>query len=313
MWLPRSASAVDPDRMVWQYLRDFWGTGKGFPGGSVSAFAQTSDGYLWIGTDSGLIRFDGLSFRRFERANPTSLEIGPIRTLLVDTQGNLWILLQNTKLFRYKDGTFDLIRGEAENGITAMGQGPAGTVLLSSHALGALTFDGKRFLPGSSPPAPRNAEILPNGAIADERSARFSWSTGVMPDRLATPSSTVTSIAATEDSNIWLGTQDRGLFYIPKTRTVAEVSGLADVSCLLPVKGSELWVGTSKGVWRWNGISLSRDGVPPSLLHVAVLSMIRDRDSNLWVGTTQGLLRFNTNGVSSLMRGVSSLDAGVKR
>lgn len=308
--LPVSSLAVDPDRKVSQYLRESWGTGEGFPGGAVSSIAQTSDGYLWIGTDSGLIRFDGLNFRRFERATTSSFAIGPIRTLLADAQGDLWILLQNTKVFRYHEGSFDLIRGEAENGITAIGGGPAGAVLLSSHALGSLKYDGKRFLRLLSPPA-TNAAILDKST--DQRSSRFSWSTGVMPDRLAEPTSTVTSITATADGKVWLGTQDRGLFYLPDGGAVTTVDGLGDtkVSCLLPVESSELWVGTSKGVWHWDGTSLSRNGVPSSLLHAAVVSMIRDRDSNIWVGTTRGVVRFNARGVSSLIGSASTGDAAV--
>jgi len=168
-----SAFAIDPNRMVSQYLHDSWGTEKGFPGGSVSAIVQTPDGYLWVGTDKGLARFDGLTFRQFEQATPGSFVIGPVRTLLADEQENLWILLQNTKLFRYHDGTFELSRGEAENGITAMGRGTAGAILLSSLAMGTLTYNGKRFLV-SSAPAFADSAIPANGETFDQRSARLS-------------------------------------------------------------------------------------------------------------------------------------------
>ena len=142
-----SATAVDPNRAIWQYIHDSWGIEKGFPGGSISAIAQTTDGYLWIGTDKGLIRFDGVNFQRFEKANPGSFPIGPIQALFADRQGNLWILMRNTKLLRYRDGAFMLFRGEAENGITAMGPGTTGAVILSSLAMGTLTYEGGRFLP----------------------------------------------------------------------------------------------------------------------------------------------------------------------
>jgi ligand-binding sensor domain-containing protein/signal transduction histidine kinase len=308
-----SASAIDPNRMVSQYMHDSWGTEKGFPGGSVSAIAQTTDGYLWVGTDKGLIRFDGLNFRRFEQSNPNSFVIGPIRALLADAQENLWILLQNTKLFRYHDGTLDLSRGEAENGVTAMGQGTAGAIVLSSLAMGTLTHNGNRFLTVLPAPAPADSAAPPHGETPDERSARLSWSTGVMPDRLAAPTSAVISIAATTDGKIWLGTEDRGLFYLREGRVYAAANGLPGmkVNCLLPADNSELWVGTNQGVWHWNGTELTRAGVPSALLHVEVLSMIRDRDSNSWVGTTRGLLRFNANGVSSLATGTSEAPVAV--
>ncbi|MGB6676419.1 MAG: two-component regulator propeller domain-containing protein, partial [Terriglobales bacterium] len=108
-----SARAIDPNRAISQYMQDRWGSEKGFTGGSVSAIAQTADGYLWIGTEKGLIRFDGLSFRTFQQASPTSFQIGPVRGLLTDGQGNLWILLQSTKILRYHDGEFELGRDEA--------------------------------------------------------------------------------------------------------------------------------------------------------------------------------------------------------
>jgi len=92
--LTGSAFATDPNRMVSQYVHTTWGAEKGFPGGSISSIAQTGDGYLWIGTDRGLIRFDGLGFRKFEIAKPNSLPIGPVKSLLADDQGNLWVLLQ---------------------------------------------------------------------------------------------------------------------------------------------------------------------------------------------------------------------------
>jgi signal transduction histidine kinase/ligand-binding sensor domain-containing protein len=290
--------------MVSQYMHDAWGTEKGFPGGSISTIAQTSDGYLWIGTDKGLVRFDGSNFRQFDQAIPSSFRIGPVQKLLADAQGNLWILLQSTKLLRYHDGTFELSRGEAENGITAIGQGTASAVLLSSLAMGTLTYSGNRFLTVSSAPVVADSASLAYGQTPDQRSARLSWTAGVMPDRLAAPTSAVISLAQTTDGKVWLGTEDRGLFYLQKGRVSAAANGLLGmkVNSLLPLENSELWIGTSKGVLHWNGVELTGAGVPSSLLHVEVLSMVRDRDSNIWVGTTRGLLRFNANGISSPAR-----------
>lgn len=308
-----SVFAVDANRSMSQYIRNSWGTERGFPGGSVSSIAQTPDGYLWIGTDKGLVRFDGLNFRQFEKATPTSFTIGPVQTLLKDAQGNLWILLQSTKLLRYRDGKFDLSRGEAENGITAIGQGTAGALLLSSLALGTLTYNGDRFLTVSSAALFADTAGPARGETLDDRSSRLSWTAGVMPDRLAGPTSSAISIATTTDGKIWLGTQDRGLFYLQEGRISAAENGVLNskINCLLPLENRELWIGTSKGVWRWNGTELTRAGVPSSLLHVEALAMIRDRDSNIWVGTTRGLLRFDVNGVSSLAREVPATSGPV--
>jgi ligand-binding sensor domain-containing protein len=57
-----------------QYRRDHWGVERGFPRAPVYAISQTADGYLWIGTGAGLIRFDGISFHMV-RDDPESLRL----------------------------------------------------------------------------------------------------------------------------------------------------------------------------------------------------------------------------------------------
>ncbi len=293
-----SASAVDPTRTVSQYLHDSWGTERGWPGGSITAIAQTSDGYLWIGTDKGLVRFDGLNFHQFELAHPDPIWIGPVRTLVVDASDHLWILLQNTLVFRYQNGNFELIRGETENGTTAIARGTSGAVLLSSLAEGTLIYSDNRFRSLSSAALLTDAARVANSEAPDQRATPFSWF-----DRLAAPTSVVISMVQTDDGKIWLGTERRGLFYLQEGRVSSASNGRADtkINCFLPLQNSELWVGTAKGVLRWSGTKLTSAGVPSSLLNLDVLSILRDRDSNIWVGTSRGLFRYNANGVSLLI------------
>jgi PAS domain S-box-containing protein len=292
-----SARALDPTRVVSQYLHDSWGTERGWPGGSIMAIAQTSDGYLWIGTDKGLVRFDGLNFQPFQFSRPDPIWIGPVRTLVVDASDNLWILLQNTVVFRYQYGNFELIRGETENGTTAMARGTSGAVLLSSSAEGTLTYSDHRFRSLSSASLLTDAAKAANSEASDQRATPFSWF-----DRLGAPTSFVISMAQTDDGRIWLGTESRGLFYLQEDRVSSVSNGRDDtkINCLLPLQNSELWVGTAKGVRRWSGTKLTLAGVPSSLLNLDVLSILRDRDSNIWIGTSRGLFRYNANGASLL-------------
>ena len=289
-----SAFAIDPHRTLSQYIHNSWGTEKGFPGGSVTSIAQTPDGYLWIGTDRGIIRFDGINFQTFEAGSAAST-IGPVRKLLVDGNGTLWILLQNTKLLRYRDGTFNLVQGEAENGITALGQGAENAVLLSSLAMGVLAYKDGSFVHASG-------KALAQRQNAYQTAADFSWSTSIAPHRVIEPTAAGISLAATTDGKIWLGTQDRGLLFLDggEVHTVALELANLRVNCFLPLENHELWIGTNQGALLWNGAKLTREGIPSSLRNVEVLSMVRDRDSNIWVGTTRTLIRVNESGVSSL-------------
>jgi ligand-binding sensor domain-containing protein/signal transduction histidine kinase len=289
--------AVDPNRTISQYRRESWGIERGFVGGAVSSIAQTADGYLWIGTTKGLIRFDGMGFRIYQQS-PMSIPIGPVQSLVADSQSNLWILLENTKILRYHEGKFDPGRNEAEVGITSLGRARDGSALFSSLTLGPLSYGAGSFKVLTTPEA-SSGPASPS-VTNDELSSRLSWATGVATHRLAKPSTAVVAVAETTDGLVWLGTSDRGLFYLKGGRVYHVPQGVDDgrINCLLPMENGELWVGTDKGVLRWAGSTLTREGLPSEIRNTQILSAIRDRDGNIWMGTGHGLLRFNSHGVS---------------
>ena len=102
--LVTDAPALDPNRLASQYVREQWTTQAGFPGGAVNGIAQTADGYLWIGTDRGLIRFDGFNFRPVSFTSITPAPNVSILQLLTDARGTLWIRPEGNHLIRQKDG-----------------------------------------------------------------------------------------------------------------------------------------------------------------------------------------------------------------
>ncbi|MBC8166047.1 MAG: hypothetical protein H7Y20_09255, partial [Bryobacteraceae bacterium] len=267
------AYAIDPNRAMSQYIRDRWASEQGFPRGAVYAITQTADGYLWIGTESGLLRFDGWNFQSV-KDNSTSFTIERVLGLTPDHDGNLWVRLQGPSMLRYRNGKFEnAVKAWQFGNVTAMSSLHAGG-LLASAAEGAITYrEGK-------------LEII---ASVD-----------------ALPRSPVISIAQTAEGDLWMGTRDAGLFRMQhgmqNGRASAITKGLPDpkINCLMVGRDRDLWIGTDSGIARWNGTELTADGVPASLRNVQVLAMARDRDGNTWVGTdSRGLLRLNADGVSS--------------
>ena len=89
-----------------EYLTDVWTADDGLPDSSVTAVAQTPDGYLWIGTYNGLARFDGMRFVTFDPANTPALAHARVRTLSVDDQGTLWINTFDGSMTSLRQGTF---------------------------------------------------------------------------------------------------------------------------------------------------------------------------------------------------------------
>src|SRR5580692_4395344 len=105
--LANAAFGLDPARKISQYVHDRWGEDKGFIGGRIYAICQSADGYLWIGTERGLVRFDGFNFTLIQRPILDSHPIGPVRDLVSDAEGNMWILLDGPHLLRYREGRFE--------------------------------------------------------------------------------------------------------------------------------------------------------------------------------------------------------------
>jgi ligand-binding sensor domain-containing protein len=174
-----------------------------------------------------------------------------------------------------------------------MARGPSGAILLSSLVEGTATYSDNRFRTLSSAALPTDAARVVNSEASEPRATPFSWF-----DRLGAPTTWAISMAQTDDGKIWLGTEDRGLFYLQGGRflSASNVRDVTKINCFLPLPNSELWVGTTKGVLRWDGTKLTSAGVPQSLLNLDVLSILRDHDSNIWVGTSRGLFRYNADG-----------------
>lgn len=267
--LAQTVFGIDPNRGLSQYIHDQWGSSKGFPAGQVYAITQTSDGYLWIGTEKGLVRFDGLNFRLFQHANTPLLPVGPVLGLVADAEGGLWIHLGGSRILRYLDGKFEDVSSaveQAEPAFTAMGRGANGEVLLSALVNGTLRYSGGKFVRLAAP--------------------------------VELPNFLVISLAESPDGKIWMGTRDLGLFYLSQGHISDIGKGLPDrkINCLLPITNEELWIGTDNGVVRWNGAEVTTAGLSASLSHVQALTMIRDRDANVWMGTATGLVRVNAQG-----------------
>ena len=83
--IAKSTRTIRGDRMDWRgqpLILDQWGVEEGLPSGIVQAIVHTRDGYLWLGTENGLVRFDGMKFTVFNRYNTAEIKHNDIKTLL---------------------------------------------------------------------------------------------------------------------------------------------------------------------------------------------------------------------------------------
>jgi signal transduction histidine kinase/ligand-binding sensor domain-containing protein len=222
LWAPARTVAGD-------YLVDAWTSENGLPDSSVTAVAQTPDGYLWVGTYNGLARFDGVRFVTFDPANTPALTHARIRRLSVDGSGILWISTYDGSLTRYQNGQFAL---ERRNNRPADGE--VTFVTSSSNQLVFLTSRGELLRkPATLPPGDGWEEIPPPGRGIGALSC------------------------ADGNGTIWYRDGDKHLWRLAGNRfeAVPGEAGLTgqNVNCLTTDAHGRLWVGTDRGFAFWNG------------------------------------------------------------
>src|SRR5215467_9974697 len=134
--LSLSAWCLDPHKPITQYVHTVWNSGDGLPQNSIQTMLQTKDGYVWIGTQEGLVRFNGQEFKVFNKANTDAIRHNDVRQLYQARDGALWIGTFGGGLVRYKDGAFTgytVQQGLSHNTITSILEDSKGKLWIGTN------------------------------------------------------------------------------------------------------------------------------------------------------------------------------------
>jgi len=291
------AEALDPAKAVTQYRHEVWKTREGLPQSSAEVLVQTRDGYVWIGTQEGLARFDGSRFVVFDKASTPELRHNRILALLEDRRGRLWIGTEGGGLTVHHEGrfrTFGRTDGLAADIVRALAEDAEGNLWIGTDA-GLQSRDERSFTAwGSSEGVPAGPvrSLVVDGAgtlwagtghgLVRRSGKRF------VPAGLG---DAVLSLHAAADGTVLAGTA-HGLRLLREGRV--EGLGTADglpgevVNCALRDRRGTVWIGTSGGLARWAGGRVSAFTPAQGLSNGNVLALLEDREGTLWVGTQDG-------------------------
>ncbi len=300
-----TAQALDPGLALDQYAHDRWDTKDGLPQGAVLSIHQTSNKYLWLGTQAALVRFDGQTFTTFGSA-PGTGQYSFVRDLTETSDGKLWAAAMGG-VISYDHGTFTLFdesRGLVHPFTFAIVPGPGDSIWAGSGGSGVwLLRDGEFALHPAyaTPGLPSKINDLakaPDGtlwAATDGGIIRLSIPPRLLTTRDGLPSPITNVLLFDADGTLWVGTRAGLAFAIDDSfEVVTTRDGLAhdDVTALLEDSDGGLWIGTqSGGLHRWAAGNL--EGSSPDLSRGGpVLTLSEDRDGNVWVGRNDGLERF---------------------
>jgi ligand-binding sensor domain-containing protein len=159
----KPAATLDSAKSMRQYGLDIWDSRDGLPHDTIRAIHRTRDGYLWLGTDAGLVRFDGMRFELFDSSNTEAFNNNDVRSLFEDDAGALWIGTQGSGVIRLKDDRFTRFSKKDGVGFSVWSivQGPDGRVWFGAE-WGLTVFDGERMSDqsGRIPAATGQSECL---------------------------------------------------------------------------------------------------------------------------------------------------------
>jgi signal transduction histidine kinase/ligand-binding sensor domain-containing protein len=307
-----SARAVDPNMRISQYGHTAWRIQDGVFSGAPNAIAQTTDGYIWIGTQDGLVRFDGVRFVSWAPRKGKFLSNG-IFSLLAGTDGSLWVgtsthlaHLQNGSLTDYlnalgrinsivqaHDGRIWITRSRVHDDGGPLCE--VTDVLLRCH--------GKAEGITSAYAAPL-AEDSEGSLWMGSSSLLIRWRAGsstlfTPPEaRSAEGLSGVQALTATPDGSIWSGMDHRGpgrglqrfVHGIRKPLNPALNGSALRVSALFADRENALWIGTEdQGIYRLHGDKVDRFSSADGLSSDTVSDFYEDHEGNIWIATSEGI------------------------
>ena len=130
-----------------QFRFDKWTTDDGLPQNSVYSILQTPDGYIWFTTLDGLVRFDGIKFKVFNRSNSPGLTTNRLIYLLAESDNSIWVATEDGGLLRFRDGefrAFTVADGLPSDKIGKIFKDFDGNLLAATQE-GLARFDGEKF------------------------------------------------------------------------------------------------------------------------------------------------------------------------
>ncbi len=297
-------SSLSVDAQRYNYLN--YSVSSGLPNNQVNKILQDRIGRIWVGTMSGVCRFDGKSFTRFEQGN--LLTSNPVKTIFEDKKGNIWFGTIRKGLVKYSGTGFNYYttgEGLLSDIVNAVAEDNVGNIWVGTSE-GLCKFDGKQFTTYTTTQGlvnntifdlhfdtKGNLWIATIGGLSIYNGKTFKNYT--VDDGII--SSIIYSIKEMNDTVFWFGTYE-GLssFSNGKFKNYTLENGLPNerIEDLMIDHIGNLWMGTyGGGLAKMYGEEILPIKLKEGVNNNIIKSIIEDREGNYWVGTWNGIYKYN--------------------
>ncbi len=305
--LPQTAFGLDPDRGLTQYVHRIWQSQQGLPQGAILQIFQTREGYLWLATQTGLVRFDGVRFEQAEDIIPGAPPNLWARTALEDQRGALWLGSNESGLYRlgpHGVSQYSTAQGLPSNSIQCLAPGRGGVIWVCTGGglarldvsggeptIQAVQGAGDENIHAACEDSSGNLWMGGDGArLTVRRGDQFTS----LPLKGLPGSASIRALLCAGDT-VWAGTSD-GLIRIhgsdQRLFTVKDGLGEDFIFSLAQGSAGTIWIGTRNGFSRLRDGKLDSFRPQDGLSQSTAMSVFEDREGTLWVGTKRGLNQF---------------------
>ena len=290
------------------YRFDTWTADGGLPQNSVYAILQTRDGYLWFTTLDGLVRYDGVRFKVFDKSNTKGISSNRFSRLFEDGSGNLWAGTEDGGLTLYRGGefrTYTTEDGLPGNSVISLQDEPGGQVLILTTA-GSVRWKDGRFT-AYEPPGEAGGRYVYIGGSGDR------WScdgpelrrvkdgnviTYRVPDLNYSTSYGTTCMHEDRQGALWVGAYTGEVIKVKDgdVTLYGRKEGLPQsaIEIIYSDREGSMWFGTGAGVIRFKDGTFTRFTAGDGLSSNFIRAICEDREGSLWVGTAdRGLNRMS--------------------
>lgn len=293
--------ALEPNRKIWHYGYAQWQDRDGLPQNTVQAIAQTRDGYIWLGTEAGLVRFNGRAFRTYTQASTPEMKSDSVLALLARRDGSLWVGTRSGLILRQGYASQRYGEGFVNETIRALAEDEAGNLWIGTNAgvtrLAAGQRRAGRFW--------RQADGLPDDGVR-----ALYWHAGTLwigtaqglclwrDGRIEAPPApfprdTVRALLRDREGHMWVGLEASGLFRLAGRglTKLTRRDGLSSdsIRALAEDRDGQLWIATvGGGLNRWRQGQIDSMTRAQGMSSDHLRSLFEDREGNLWVGSEAG-------------------------
>jgi ligand-binding sensor domain-containing protein/signal transduction histidine kinase len=323
-WWPIAAA---PGDRAGDYTSRTWQEDEGLPDNRVLSLAQTSEGYLWVGTQKGLVRFDGVTFTMVNFPSAPELRGRAITALHEGQDGSFWVGVDGVGAVQWKGGKivrYDQGNGLAGNAVRAIYGSRNGAIWIATEGGLGRWMDGKlTAVTDGQDMACRGVTALtedPQGTIwAAATELRQVKRTKVVASRKRTSTSeaeTFSTVSADRQGQLWAGCA-QGLLVFRRNayaeRSYSKKDGLADnrVRAIREDRRGNLWVGTYGGLNRLTELTYVDANGPldrgtfltesraDGASYGRINCIFEDKEGNLWIGSDEGLSRLQPRSIAT--------------